>query len=129
MKKIIALAIFGFLTFAVNAQEISTDTIAPIEKKVKGLQSVPEFPGGLKEFYNLIVPKIQRSMRYTPGRMIVAFIVEKDGSVTEITTIEGINEKFDERVREIIAKSPRWKPGEQEGKPIRARYRIPFTFR
>jgi len=129
MKKIALLIIFALHTLVFYAQEKPVDTLTKKTGKVIGLQSVPEYPGGLKKFYDLIGPKIQRSMRYTPGKMIVTFIVETDGSITNITTVQGINEKFDERVREIIAGSPKWKPGQQEGKPIRAQYRLPLNLR
>lgn len=128
MKKILFTIAFALFVVTINAQEVQQETIHSTEKpaKSKRLQSAPEYPGGIKEFYNFIMPKIQRSMSYSPGHMIVTFIIEPDGSLSNIKTEKGITEKFDERVREIISKSPKWKPGQQEGKPLRVLYRLPL---
>lgn len=130
MKRIILFIVFMLFTSTIIAQEKSTDTIATDKSamKSKGLQSLPEYPGGLKEFYNFLIPKIQRSFSYTPGKMLVSFVIERDGTLSNIKTEKGINEKFDQRVRELIAKSPKWIPGQQEGKPLKVFHRVPFEF-
>lgn len=96
----------------------------------------PEFPGGwpgLKTY-------LQQNVRYPPdaqkarikGRVYVSFIVEKNGSITDIQVFQGIGHGCDEEARRVIKAMPRWKPGSQSGPSgeviLRVKYSLPIFF-
>ncbi|PZR16196.1 MAG: hypothetical protein DI539_17965 [Flavobacterium psychrophilum] len=127
MKKLATAFLSVFFAFTPNAQG-SVKNIRTTEDERKAKLKAPEYPGGLKAFLNTIEPKTQRAISYRPGSMILTFMVNEDGSISEIETIEGISPKFDEKVREIIATSPKWIPGEEAGRPVKAYYKLPLHF-
>jgi len=58
----------------------------------------------------------------------VSFVVEKDGSVSNVTVIRGIGYGCDEEALRVISKSPKWKPGKQNGRNVRVKYTMPLGF-
>lgn len=127
MKKLATAFLSAFFAFSPGAQERVHDVLTT-EEETNKKQKAPEYPGGLKAFLNSIHPKTQRAISYRPGCMLVTFMVNEDGSISEVETLEGISPKFDKKVREIIADSPKWIPGEEEGQPIKAYYKLPLHF-
>ena len=63
------------------------------------------------------------------GRVFVNFVVEKDGSINEVKVLRGIGGGCDEEAVRVINSMPKWKPGKQEGKPVRVYYTIPIFFK
>lgn len=96
----------------------------------------PAYPkGGMQAFYkfvaqNLRYPKFARR-NGIEGRIFVTFIVEKDGSLTEVEVVEGrgIGGGCDEEAVRVVSLSPKWIPGTQKGEPVRQRYTVPINFR
>lgn len=91
----------------------------------------PSFPGGqeamlqfLKE--NLQWPDVEADVQ---GRVIVTFVVETDGSLTDLKVVRGLDPAFDKEALRIVKSMPKWIPGTQNGQPIRVRYSVPVTFR
>ncbi|HEX7494598.1 MAG TPA: TonB family protein, partial [Bacteroidales bacterium] len=62
------------------------------------------------------------------GRVYLTFIVEKDGSVSNVTVVKGVDPLLDEEAVKAISQSPKWTPGLQRGMPVRVRYSIPLNF-
>jgi periplasmic protein TonB len=62
------------------------------------------------------------------GRVFVQFIVEKDGTMTDVQAIKGIGGGCDEEAIRVVATSPKWKPAKQRGKAVRQRMILPITF-
>jgi protein TonB len=62
------------------------------------------------------------------GKVTLTFIVEKDGSISNISIIHGVHPLLDNEAVKVIAESPKWSPGLQRGQPVRVRYVIPVTF-
>lgn len=100
---------------------------APEEEEVDQIFTIVEdaatFPGGIQAFYgylkeNLQYPKQAQRMG-VEGRVFVQFIVEKDGSLTDIQVVKGIGAGCDEEAVRVLKNSPKWKPGKQRGKPVR----------
>jgi protein TonB len=97
-----------------------------------GVDEYPEFVGGMKAFSKYI----QRTLRVPSaaleeginGKVFVSFVVEKDGSITDVTLMKGIGFGCDEEALKVIKKSPFWKPGRNNGKPVRVRYNVPINF-
>lgn len=91
----------------------------------------PSFPGGqeamlqfLKE--NLQWPDVEADVQ---GRVIVTFVVETDGSLTDLKVVRGLDPAFDKEALRIVKSMPKWIPGTENGQPICVRYSVPVTFR
>ena len=106
-----------------------------IEQIVYGPTEMPEFIGGLKAMYeymgeNMKFPEYARSYDLS-AKVRVGFVVEKDGSISNIRIL-ACSEKgygFEEESIRVIKSMPNWKPGLQNGKPVRVYYNIPICFR
>ena len=99
----------------------SSDVYIAVEKR-------PEFPGGIQLFYDFIgknfnVPKVKD----LNGRIYVQFVIEKDGSLTDIKTVRDIGYGTKEEAIRVLKLSPKWIPGEQKGKKVRVQYSLPIT--
>lgn len=96
------------------------------------IQVYPEFEGGMKAWAKFI----QRNLRYpnaaqevdAQGKVYISFVVEKDGSVSNVTVLRGIGYGCDEEAIRVISKSPKWKPGKQNDQNVRVRYNMPLSF-
>jgi protein TonB len=62
------------------------------------------------------------------GTVYLTFIVEKDGTVSNVTVLKGVNPLLDEEAVKVISESPKWSPGLQRGQPVRVRFQIPVSF-
>lgn len=87
----------------------------------------PEFPGGIDKFYSFLKKKIR--LPYTQdnisGRVIATFVIEKDGSLMQIKIARGLRQDIDDAFVKVLNLSPKWKPGMQNGKPVRVAYSVP----
>ena len=97
------------------------------------VEDQPEPEGGLQAFYNFVgknmeYPAQARRMG-VEGKVFVQFVVDKDGSLTDVKAVKGIGAGCDEEAVEIVKSAPKWKPGKQRGKAVRVRMIIPITFK
>ena len=93
---------------------------------------MPEFPGGEDEMMkfvqdNVVYPQ-QAKDAGVEGRVFVNFIVETDGSVSDVKVLRGIGHGCDEAAVEVVQSMPKWKPGFQNGEAVRVRYMLPVSF-
>jgi TonB family protein len=97
------------------------------------VEQMPQFPGGdveLMKFLNKNVKYPVAAMKAgTQGRVIVQFIVEADGSITNVKVLKKVSDEIDAEAVRVIKAMPKWKPGMQKGQPVRVKYTIPVTFR
>lgn len=96
------------------------------------VEVLPTFPGGLEQFgkflgKNLNYPPVARDAGIQ-GRVYCSFVVEKDGSLTDIKVVRGIGGGCDEEAVRVLKKSPKWNPGVQNGRNVRVSYTIPIFF-
>ncbi len=99
---------------------------------VNFVERMPEFLGGMSAWSkflnkNLLYPGVARETGIQ-GRVTVSFVVEKDGSLSNIKVLRGIGGGCDEEAIRVIKKSPFWKPGMQNGNAVRVSYVIPIVF-
>jgi len=97
------------------------------------VEQVPEFPGGLEAFgkflaSNVKYPKADREKGIN-GRVIASFIVEVDGTLSNIIVKQGVSKAIDEEAVRVLDMSPKWKPGTQNGRVVRVQYAVPISFR
>ena len=97
------------------------------------VEEMPEFPGGMEAMMDYVAKNVkypQEAMeKEISGRVFVSFIVEKDGSVNEVKIMKGVGGGCDEEAVRVVKAMPKWKPGKQEGKPVRVNYTLPITFK
>jgi len=92
----------------------------------------PEFKGGMSEFYNYLknniqYPQMAREMGIS-GTVYVEFVVEIDGSITNVKIKRGIGGGCDEEALRVIKSMPKWTPGQQQGKNVRVSFIVPVKF-
>lgn len=96
------------------------------------VEQAPEFPGGNKAFFKFLATNIHypqdARVQKKQGRVIIQFVVEKDGSLSNVNIIRGVFPSIDEEALRVIKSSPKWKPGLQNGKPVRVQYAVPLSF-
>lgn len=92
----------------------------------------PEFEGGINGFHSYIMNAIKYPLQArqagVEGRVDVQFVVEKDGSLSEVKAIKGIGSGCDEEAVRVLQNAPSFKPATQNGKPVRVRMVLPITF-
>ena len=93
-------------------------------------QKMPVFPGGEKAMIGWINQNIQLPdwAEQVSGTVYVRFVVDKDGSVTNVVLSKGIHYDYDNASLAVVKKMPRWSPGEQAGKAVKVRYDLPIKF-
>lgn len=93
-------------------------------------EQMPEFNGDLSEYLskNISYPKIAAENKIE-GKVIVQFVVEKDGSISNTSVIKKVGWGMDEEALRVVNNMPTWKPGKQNGKPIRVKYNLPVNFK
>lgn len=97
------------------------------------VEEMPEFPGGEKALIKFLVSSVKYPViaqeNGVQGTVTVSFVIEKDGSVTDVAILRSIDQALDKEALRVVRSSPRWKPGKQRGKPVRVSYRVPIAFR
>ena len=98
------------------------------------VEQMPVFPNGgfrgLMQYLgdNIRYPEAAKKAG-TEGRVTVQFVVEKDGSISNVKTIREVSPDLDQEAIRVISEMPKWKPGTQRGEPVRVRYTVPVVFR
>lgn len=109
--------------------QATTDQDDPVFQVV---EQMPEFPGGMGECMkwlgaNMKYPK-EAKEKGEHGRVIVQFVVNKDGSITNIEVVRNVSPSIDAEAVRVICAMPKWKPGMQRGKAVRVKYTMPVMF-
>ena len=89
--------------------------------------------GGMSAFYKYVGDKMrypaQARRMGIEGRVFVEFVINRDGSITDVRAIKGIGAGCDEEAVRVVQSAPAWNPGKQRGKPVRQRYVVPIIFK
>ena len=97
------------------------------------VEKMPEFPGGMaalmKYLANAIKYPVIAQENGIQGRVSCSFVINKDGSIVDAVVLRGVDPSLDKEALRVINAMPKWKPGEQRGKPVRVKYTVPVTFR
>jgi TonB family protein len=118
---------------SLTSQGSSIDTLpAKTEPVFMAVEDEPEFPGGMTKFMNFLSKHIrypaEAKSKQISGRVIARFIVEKDGSLSNIKVIRDPGAGLGEEAVRVLSLSPNWKPGIQNKKPVRVMYTVPINF-
>lgn len=98
------------------------------------VEHMPEFTGGgmpaLMEYLSKNIKYPEAAMKKgIQGRGIVQFVVEKDGSITNVKILRGVDPELDKEAVRVVSAMPKWKPGTQRGEAVRVRFTVPVMFR
>ena len=105
--------------------------IEPNEEPIADFVEVSlEYPGGMDSLYAFIYRNLVHPIEdiETQGTVYVNFVIEKDGSLTQIKVLRGLTYLMDQEAIRIISIMPNWIPGEQAGQVMRVRYTVPIRF-
>ena len=97
------------------------------------VEEMPEFPGGMGECLkflgkNLRYP-VEAQKAGIQGKVIVEFVVEKDGSISNPKVVRSVDAGLDGEAIRVISIMPKWKPGMQKGQPVKVKYTVPVSFK
>ena len=128
MRRTFLSLFIAFVAFTVNAQ---SDTSA--NKIYLAFDKAPEFPGGpgaFASFLNKTVRyPIKSRTRGKDGKVLVTFVIEKDGSITNGKILRSVDDDIDAEVLRVVNLSPKWSPGIVNGVPVRSQFTYPINFK
>lgn len=117
--------IFEDIPFEKEEEETADEIFTIVEQQ-------PEPVGGIAAFYDYIAKNLKYPLmarrNNIEGRVYIQFVVEKDGSLTDVKTLKGIGGGCDEEAERIIQEAPKWNPGKQRGRPVRVKMVLPVLF-
>lgn len=133
MNRIFLFLFFLSICLSGYSQEYVKSTNDSIQEEVYTVvEQSPSFPGGdegritfLQE--NINYPK-KAKKKGIQGTVYVTFVIEKDGSITDVRLLRGIGGGCDEEVIRVVKKMPKWNPGKQRGKHVRVQFNMPVKF-
>ena len=97
------------------------------------VEQMPSFPGG----NSALMQYLSSNVRYpvvaqengVQGRVVVSFVVEKDGSITDVNVVRGVDPSLDKEAARVVKSMPNWIPGKQNGSAVRVKYNVPVSFK
>ena len=117
--------LFSFMTS--TAQTKKNDMVFDV------VEVMPQFPGGQIAMLKYIMENIkypeQAMKEGIQGRVAVSFIVEKDGSISDVKPILSVHPLLNKEAVRVVESMPKWSPGKQNGKPVRVRFNVPVMFK
>jgi protein TonB len=132
MKKLILLLLMaGCCLMTANAQKT---VVSQTDQKVfDTVEQMPEYPGGMQA----MIEFLQTNMKYpedaakqkVAGRVMVQFVVENDGSVSDVHVAKQVFPSLDAEAIRVVQAMPKWTPGKEKGKVVRVKYNLPIVFR
>ena len=119
------------------ADNKEADTQQEVKVDENGIHQVceemPEFPGGMQECMKWLGKNIKypttAQEKGIQGRVIMQFVVERDGSITEPKVVRGVDPDLDKEALRVISIMPNWKPGKHKGEAVRVKYTLPVMYR
>ena len=108
-------------------------TFEPVQGDVFDVvEEMPQYPGGPQELFKFLSENVQYPAEAEKagiqGRVILTFVVEKDGSISKPTVVKSVDPLLDAEAVRVISAMPNWKPGKQNGKVVRVKYTVPLSF-
>lgn len=97
------------------------------------VEQMPQFPGGQQALFEYLSKNIKYPViaeeNGVQGRVIVTFVVERDGSITDVKVVKSVDPSLDKEAQRVVKAMPHWIPGKQNGSAVRVKYTVPVTFR
>ena len=140
MNKLFNSTILTIVFALISVSMLAQDSVSAADANDYGdviyvvTETMPEFPGGMQEMMgfikeNIVYP-VEAAQKGIQGRAICQFVVEKDGSISNVVVIRSSGDRdLDNEAIRVVQSMPQWKPGKQRGVPVRVKYTIPVSFR
>jgi len=119
----------------INTPVGNGDEKAVTEDENKIFTAVEQEPtpaGGIGKFYEYLAKNIRypavAKENNVQGKVFLTFVVERDGSITDVKVLRGLGNGCDEEAMRVLRAAPKWKPGIQNGRPVRVQYQVPISF-
>lgn len=97
------------------------------------VEQMPMYPGGNAALMGYLRDNIHyptvAAENGVQGRVVVGFVVERDGSITDVNILRGVDPSLDREAMRVVKSMPRWNPGKQNGSAVRVKYQVPVSFR
>jgi TonB family protein len=110
----------------------NTDKVAFVEPVFSVVEKMPSYPGGDEARIAFLVQNIkypeEAKKKGIQGKVFVSFIIEADGSITNVKVLRGFDKSCDQEAVRVIKLMPKWNPGIQEGKTVRVQFNLPIKF-
>ena len=133
MKRLIIMSLMATCCLTtVLAQKTVVSQKDQKEEPFDVVEDMPAFPGGMEAMIQFISNNIQypadAQKQKIDGRVLVNFVVEKDGSITEVKVIKPTFPSLDAEAVRVVKAMPKWKPGYQKGQAVRVQFTMPINF-
>ena len=115
-----------------DLKQVVTQAEPEPEKVFDMVEQMPAFPGGMQELMvylgkNIKYPTIAQE-NGTQGRVIIQFVVERDGTISDVRVARGVDPYLDKEAVRVVKSMPKWIPGKQNGKAVSVKYTVPIVF-
>lgn len=137
-------AVYWYRKAAEQGDEDAKELLEEVEEEIQFLsasssgqvydiaEQMPSFPGGQSALFQYLSKNIQYPKlceeHGIQGRVICSYIVEEDGSITDVQVRKSVHPSLDKEAVRVIQSMPKWNPGKENGLPVRVRYNLPITF-
>lgn len=116
-----------------DLKQVVTQAEPEPEKVFDMVEQMPAFPGGMQELMvylgkNIKYPTIAQE-NGTQGRVIIQFVVERDGTISDVRVARGVDPYLDKEAVRVVKSMPKWIPGKQNGKAVRVKFTVPVSWR
>ena len=133
MKKLLVIALLMLTASVAQAQTDNAAVKDTADEIMVFCEEMPQFPGGDEAMMkyvgsNLRYPDVARA-KNVEGKVLIQFVVEKDGSVSNVAVKSDIGGGCGEEAARVVQAMPRWTPGKMGGKAVRFRYTLPISFK
>ena len=133
MKRLILMSLMAICCLTtVLAQKTVVSQKDQKEEPFNVVEDMPAFPGGMEAMIQFLSSNIQypadAQKQKVDGRVLVNFVVEKDGSITEVKVIKPAFPSLDAEAIRVVKAMPKWKPGYQKGQAVRVQFTMPINF-
>jgi protein TonB len=117
-----------------TAEKVTVEETEKVERKVfTYVEEMPSFPGGNEEMLSFVKANIEypeiAKRAGVEGKVYVQFVVDRNGSISNVAVVKGIGAGCDEEAIRVIRKMPKWTPGKQNGAPVNVQVSIPIFFK
>ena len=129
------IVVVGYAPEEEKKQPVVKEEVKQPEEEVifQVVEQMPEFPGGMGEAMKFLAKNIKypvaAQQAKIEGRVIVQFVVDKDGSISDVHMVRSVSPELDAEAVRVVSMMPKWNPGKQRGKAVSVKYTMPIMFR
>ena len=122
------MAVFGFTTASAQKTVVSQKN----QEVFDIVEQMPEYPGGMQALFEYLSQNIKypedAQKQKVEGRVLVTFVVETDGSISNLEVVKHAFPSLDTEAVRVLSGMPKWTPGKQGGKVVRVKFTVPIVF-